>query len=325
MIQHKIDKIDDGKGGIVTLDKGEYHLDAGLLCRGDGVTLQGQGRSATTLIVHHDDDVIRFKGRFSKLKDLTIKSGSERSAGNGVVFEADDVPEPAPNNRMWSCHASDVRITDQPGHGMVWISTPYSSGMDRVSTHRNGGHGIVIGRGECETGRSHDACLAAGVMSIRDCLGYDNIGHGVCVGHPSDDETPAVRVWMQNVDYGRNAYKSGVRYSIDQIWINGTNVTVDQSGFYGGGGVFFAGRALRMRDNRFINVQRCVRIGQTQAFYPTHDIEIDGMSVRDGVVDYAVIIYHDGFPTEPRHIRIRAMERQNINHLWVGGNDVREY
>jgi len=290
--QAAITSVDTGTGGTVYFPKGTYLLGSTLTITNGGVHLVGASRPSTTLMASHSTGpVIRILNSYSHVHNMTVTATNARNIGAagrniGIWMEAPDLVDSSAL-RLWNCSIKNVRIISQPSHGLLVVGACYMGIFEQVDTSSNKGHGFAVDLGIL-TARVN-VPPPPGVMTVTNCGGYDNGGHCFAAGHPDDTVvTPAVRVMLINFDCGRNATDAAVRYGLHEVWLRGSDHSVVGSAFNGQassavttptrGGIFVGGRAHSLRNNRFINVTRCVTVGNFAAG-ATEGVYVDGMRV----------------------------------------------
>lgn len=285
--------IDAANGGTVYVPAGTYKTSATLNCTVIGASIVGD--SAGTSIIsatHTTGAVIRFTRRFSNLRTIAITSSGVRASttnttGFGVQFESEDVPD-STTIRMQDCIADNVSVTNQPGTGFYWVG-PANQGsiMQSCYSNSNRGHGYAQDRGQLS--ERVNLAIVSGCMTLDTCLFYFNKGNGAAIGAPTDTiSSPAVRVIIDNCEFGKNATDAAVRYANTQAYLDGANHEVRASVFSpdtttSGGGIYCTGRNMWFRNNRYLECVFAVNVGYDSKL-PTQGINIEGMTVINTTV-----------------------------------------
>lgn len=297
-IQAAIDAAETAGGGIVFFPDGDYLLTATLTVEAEAILLMGAGRVPSRLRPNHTaGPVVRFTRSYCGVRLMAVYGAGGRltaSGGSnyGLLFEADDAPDSG-TNRTRYITVQDCRIFDQPSHGIAIVgSVTNGSVIERNYIQSNGGHGIVIDRGDL-TSRTNQLGSGPASISIRDCEIHGNGGHAIAAGSPTDTAaTPSLRIILENLDIATNATDATVRYGTHEVWLRGTNFLVRGCGINGGGsriGIFAAGRNFHIDNNRFIDCTNSIQVGNFSAL-PTQGVHIDGLSVFTLAQDPAVVI-----------------------------------
>jgi hypothetical protein len=123
------------------------------------------------------------------------------------------------------------------------------------------------------------------------CTAYDNNGHAVLAGNPSESGNRVVRVTMRNVEFGRNAEAAGVRLSADQVHMIGGDIIIEGCGFSGlnkagdtaaSNAIYIAGKNIHLRDNRYLDLfSRAVLVDQI-AWFTSNGVFFEGVAAVNG-------------------------------------------
>ena len=313
-------------GGPIKFGRGTYSLREIADFVNPNNVIVGEGRDATVIEIDHlETRGIIFRRQFSGFVGVTLKASSARKAGGlktdiDVLFEAEDVPDD-PSIRMRQCLLEKSTLTDAPGHAVVLVG-PVLDGT-RISQCRifnNGGHAIAVDRGFL-TGRTNKPDpLVPGLITILDCLSFANGGHAIAAGHPDDTiSTPALRLVVTNLDSGQTATDAAVRYSEEDLYIDGTNhvlstITTSRSG--SGGSIRISGRNNHITDIRAINCDHTVRVANRTEL-PTDGIYVTGITALTKVQSVAVII-ESGAKNVTAHSRTRSNITALVTPLMPG-------
>lgn len=280
----------------VFIPKGTYRTTATLTLNGTGMRIYGEGAEFSSIISADftgtnftDSAVIKCDGRFQSVTNLKITASSTREANNnqyasGIYIEATD----SPANNSWFGEYADLEIEKQPGNGILGIAQCLLSSFNRLKIHDCKQHGMRFDDGNL-TSRTNRA--NPGQCNIHSVMIYDNLGHGILIGDPTDDETNrGYRFNIINADLYRNADAAGPRLSADQLNAFCDTTTIENSAFDGKSrtgiiettrGVIIGGRSNSIRNCRFIEVApQAIRIEQytfSGNVYRTHDINVSGV------------------------------------------------
>lgn len=301
-IQDAIDSL--SSGGIVWFPPGSYITSADLDVAVDGINLMGAGRAATILKGNHTDGpIIRIRRSYCSVRGMMVWGTATRiaaAAGSnfGIHIEPDDAADTI-SNRTRYFRIEDVRIAQQPSHGIAVVGgTTNGSIISQCYIQSNGGHGVVIDRGEL-TSRTTLAGSGPVAIGIGYCEIHGNGGNAVACGSPTDTATtPTARIVLDNLDIASNATNASIRYDTHQVWVRGTNCTIRNCGIASDGtaeAIFIAGRNHKIENQRSIECTASVQIGDFTALsgLSTQGIEIGGLSVITAAAlaqDPAVII-----------------------------------
>jgi hypothetical protein len=258
--------------------------------------IYGEGAELTSIINADfvgtnftDSAVIKCDGRFQSVTNLKITASSTREASssqyaNGIYIEATD----AAANNSWFGEYADLEIEKQPGNGILGIAQVLLSSFNRIKIHDCKQHGMRFDDGNL-TSRTNRA--NPGQCNIHGCMIYDNLGHGILIGDPTDDETNrGYRFNIINADLYRNADAAGSRLSADQLNAFCDTTTIENCAFDGKSrtgtiettrGIIIGGRSNSIRNCRFIEVApQAIRIEEYTfggTVYNTFDINVSGV------------------------------------------------
>ena len=303
-------------GGTVKFKAPSVTFDDVLTVDVVGITIEGQGtaaigapaQGASTIIGDHNNGpVIRFRQHSSKLQNLAIGASTARKAGAvnggsattpcvGVLYEGADTS----GGRADNMEIDNVRVYDQPFHGVLWSGSAANNIIRRLVTDHNEGHGWVIDRGTM-TGRTNTG--SPGIFVFENPRSYDNGGHAWAAGNPNDTVLPTYRVTIWQGETYRNGSRGVVGgtptlttnrqlYTNHQAYVRGDNNFIQQSAFGGDGpssggaavtgGLYLAGRTSEVTNCRYIDclaAAGCVYLGQVAAT-PSFYLKVDGLEVR---------------------------------------------
>jgi hypothetical protein len=328
------------QGGVIQLSRKKYLLNDQLLITTDGITIRGQGNAdiwfpsgwggapSELCFDHTDGPGIRIsKGNSITLEHLRISSGTTRSAnttvtGNHGIWVESIEDTGATAERQNYIRLIDIHVMDQPGHGIVFAGDNIGVYVETWSTVGNGGHGFVYDNGN-STGRTNTA--RPGICTLVNGRSHDNVGHGLCVGHPDSGFEVPYRVMVFNLDSFRNANTAGVRHNNHNWYFAAENSVAMCNGTGGAnqtdpnitGGVFLAGTHVSLIHHRFINNDVPLTIGEltggetngVEVIHPYCDSDIDR---PDLVV----------FETGPRNVRLVVPKQSDFTNVTSTSSNV---
>lgn len=294
-----------------------------------GLTLEGDGLFATTLLIDHNDGPgVRLNRSNGLVTDMTIQASTSRKEGAsgtgsdiccGLMLEPPDAPEKA-------CAAMTMmrlRLLDHPHTGMVAISHNQLSKYDQLICQNNRKHGLHFDAGVI-TGRTHQ--VYPGLITLINCWAIGNGGHGVAVGNPDDASASPVRVMLINCEFADNLHNQREIYSNDEVWTRGQNIVFDTCAFGKSdsegavsptGGVRFSGSSLQMRNCRFVNTSRMVNLEDDPIFTETRSVLIDGHAILNNSHDPAII--HSGIQQKSGIVVNSYGQIGNVNRMFQSG------
>ena len=314
-------------GGVVRVPRGRFRIDSPLVMEQECVRLIGEGRTASVLYISHNDGpAIRVRKEFSEVSHIRIIASTAREAsasGNGtqalncgVLIEPEDVASPgeAHNIKM-----EGVTISDHPSHGLVICADGASKDFNRVQVSRCKGHGIWVDNGTQATGRSNVLAQPSGFCQFSNCDVAQNGGHGMVIGHPSDDygNSPGAptRVTIDQLDCGDNCTDAAMLLSgtdaDDQLYIFGQDIAVRNSGF--ASSIYCMGKSIEIANNRFTDSPtRCVTV-ENHVEFTTNGVRISDMHPIGATPNPAVVI-----DSAAAGVQIDQSASTNISDLGTG-------
>ena len=285
LIQDAVEYRQDHGGGKVFMGDGYYCLGSTLVVSDQEVHLVGNGERSTILFAYHEDGpVLHVMDRSCALERFSCLSSSARSLSTstlnvGIRFQIDDVPNST--QRLKNTVVENVRVADQPSHGIV-VSNAFTGTFNRLWVMNNRGHGIVVDRGFAYPMTNIEG--VPGLCAFNESQIADNAGHGLAFGHPDDNfTTQSLRITVTNCEISKNATDVNVRYKDAQVYCRATEVTFTVNVFKpvpgsGSSGVYVAGRNIHLVNNRFIDVGHVAIIGSYDIF-STLGVYITGFDV----------------------------------------------
>lgn len=301
------------RGRIIYFRPRRYECESGLTLSGEGITFQGQGvtdmwfpsawgRAPTELYFNHTNgDAIRCK-RGATIKDLRVASGAARavaSAGTnyGIRFEADDTADAG--ERVNFPRLENVHVIEQPNHGVAVIGNTVGAYLDQVTVTDCGGHGITLDRGD-QTGRTNKS--RPGLATLINCRTNDNVGHGLCIGHPNNSTSLPIRVFILNTECYRNALSAGVRHTAHDGFIFAEDTQITGGAFAGydasatnhiNSGLWLGGRNNTIRHTRLVGTDIPLTVG-VQSGLTTDGITIDNIHISGGTTRAVAVAFESG-------------------------------
>lgn len=320
-IQDAIDSF-DGNGGVLYFPSGSYRTTATITINNNGIYLIGDGMIGTLTVLgktrivadHTSGPVIRVQKENCTIEGMTITASATRTAAAagsnyGIQVEGEDTSSGAAR----VCRLERVRVTQQPSHGILLVGEVVGSSIERCVVDANAGHAYSIERGfiTSRTNTTHPA----GIVHIVNCRAFDNGGHGLALGHPSDTSIPSYRVRVELYEGFRNASDATFRYENFESYIVGENLYLSNCAHSGNsdahGGIYIAGRSNKVIDGRYIDTNQPIHVGQHDAAYPTIGIEIMGMEIRGSLTFNPAITQDSGV----KYVRARVKNTNQITSL----------
>jgi len=254
----------------------------------EGASLIGAGVNLSILRASHSSGpVVEMKARFQRVESMTIGANAARTGGAagsnyGLLLE----PEDSLNQNMHDASVTNVRVADQPSHGIVISGAMFGIVIKNFRSEDNLGHGVSV-----DNGTLNSMTNVARPGSIKFIGGHvnDNTGHAFKIGDDDGSVNLPLRVEVDNCDMFRNALTAGVRKTAHTIWAYTENSLFARCGMGCGdsgdtptvSAIWLAGRDNRVDQCRFIRpVQPAVNIG---------NVAVDGVtSVGNQIIDYMV-------------------------------------
>lgn len=270
----------------------------------DGVNLIGAGVDVTILkATHSAGPVLRIHERMQRIENMTVSASAARTAGSagtncGILFQ----PEDTFGHNCHDASLENVRIADQPWHGLVMAGAMFGCLIESCRIEDNLGHGVLIDNG---TSMGMTNVSRPGSIEFHGGHVNDNTGHAFKVGDDDGSINLPLRILINNVDTFRNALTAGVRKTADAFWCYMEDSAITRCGFGCGnisavptvGALYLAGRDNRIDQPRLINpTQPPITIGSVTADGITSvgnivtDITVSGMTAN---ADPAVSIHAD--------------------------------
>ncbi len=271
-IQAAIDSL--ASGGVVRIPKGTYAFTgitidiAGIALVGDGMqgffgTGPGGGSAggATQLVCTSTTNAaIRVKKENTTLRGFTVDSSAARKAAvlgtnYGIHVEAADTAGQSTRRLL----IENVRVTNQPSHGVILIDNVVSSKLVFVTVDNTYGHGIAMVGGSF-TLRAN--VTRPGQVQIDNCHVSRCGGHGLLIGGLGDSTANDIpyRAEVNNFETFYCATDAAVRLSLHGSYVSGENHQFDSCAFDGHSDaatdsatcLLIRGRRISLRNTRFI-------------------------------------------------------------------------
>ena len=251
-------------GGVLYLPQGNYVVSASLVPASDEVfalRVIGDGILKTVITATHTTGyVLGINRSGSEVSNLTITSAAARKAaasadGYGLRIES------LVDNAISQLKVSNVRVLDQPSHGIVASGYHQVNLYQQVICEGNLGHGLLLDDGTV-TGISHTQHPWLTTYINLWCI--NNGGHGVCAGNPADTVGEGiVRNTFINCEFDANATDAAIRHSAHDSWIRGVNTNFDTCALSGEtvrGGLHFEGNQLTISNTRFVECTESIEV-----------------------------------------------------------------
>lgn len=219
-----------GSGREVRLGHGTITLAAPLKLDGDNASLVGMGPAGTIIqATHSDGAVIHIEDYYCRLARVGITSSAARKAGSaGVNYGLLISPEDVFGQHVHDTMLEQVRVYDQPSHGVVSSGSVFGLGALHCRVENNLGHAVVVDNG---TLRGYTNIGAPGGFVWEGGHILDNVGHAFLIGNNDGTVNYCVRMQFINVDTYRNALAAGVRKSAHAWWMYMGDSSVVGCGF----------------------------------------------------------------------------------------------
>jgi len=254
----------------------------------------GENSFYTTILADHaSGPVLSLNRSLGCVSDICLNASATRTAGTagsnyGLLMEGPDVASGA----VATMTITRVRILNQPSHGLVHVGQSQLSYYEQVLCQSNKGHGFVFSDG---TITSRTNLIFPGLLTLNGCWSISNTGHGLSLGSPSETVSP-VRFLILNCEFSDNALTAGVRYTADEVWISGVNITIDtcamgrSSGTAAIGCIRFAGENLFIRNQRAVVTTHTLRLQQDHILGSTTGVSVEGLRVLNNAQNPVVIV-----------------------------------
>jgi hypothetical protein len=310
-IQAAIDSLT--RGGVVRLGRGTFMLDSTLTATVPGIRIVGQGagnvgnlapsvEAPTKVVIRQNTGAgIWLKGMSSGVSDLRLTSDTTRAAAAfditkpGIRIEAADTSTALANR----CAVERVRIDNQPGDGVLTNGPVTGSRIVSTDIFECMGMGIRCDNGSY-TGITRTNKLYPGLIDIQ------QVGIGFCGGNAVAISNPTVttqagmgiRCIIDQLDCFGCANDAAVRYDDYAVWAFWENSTIQHSGIGGSGwngsvltnevhgGIWAAGRDIRLVNNRYIETTQPVTVGYIAA-QPTVGVRVEFGRVSNAALTIA--------------------------------------
>lgn len=319
-IQSAIEYVKDG--GELRFSDGYYRLESTLRVPYDGVELIGKGERSTLLFADHTDGaILHVLEEACALRRFACLSSSARAASTdplcvGVRFQVEDIPNSP--GRLKNTLVQNVRVADQPSHGIV-VSNAFTGTFNRLWILNNRGHGVAVDRGFAYPMANLEG--VAGLCAFNESQVVNNAGNGFAFGHPDDEfTTQALRMTVTNCEISKNGTDPGVRYVHAQVYCRATEVTFTANVFKpvpgsGSSGIYVAGRCITICNNRFIDVGHVALIGSYDVF-PTIGVYITGFNVISSPSLHSAVrvTQTPGQTSEPKGIYVHNYNFHGVVH-----------
>jgi len=243
-------------GQIGFVPEGAYLLDADtIVLTRDGSGIQGVGRgnaanivpsnAPTTLVFKGAGSGIRVKGQSISLRDFAITSNSTRQPSSpvfditspGIRIEADDVvPNFLGPGKADRCNIDMLRITSQPGDGILLVGPTIYHNIRNCDIYVNRGFGIRFDDGSypgiVRTNKDYH-----GLGCVENCrIGY-NYGQAIAVSNPTvvTQAFWGLRHRFVNIDMFGNSFDTSICYgpapdgNYYNIWFFGEEIEMNNS------------------------------------------------------------------------------------------------
>lgn len=303
------------RGGVVYIPPKSYIVKSVINVVQRGVTIRGSsnvgfanGNGVSEIIGDHNDGaVIRVAAINTQIENLKVNATAARTAGSkgtltapcvGVHFEGPDIA--GAGGYIQRSVLNNVTISNQPSHGWIMIGENAYSNATDVYTNYNGGHGFAIDRGKL-TGRTNES--PPGIVDIIRPRSHDNGGHMAVIGNIADTALSAYRILIHNLEGFRNNSDptqtidtgDGIDWAViaygQNLEFNMCAVGQQVVGSAVGGGMFVAGRIVRVFNTRFIDNDQTIKVGAGFA-EPTRDVVIDGFVISGGTPKPTAVYVH---------------------------------
>lgn len=241
-------------GGTVLFPRGVYRTTstivmerAGLSFNGAGASLRvgysnaggvldvgvGKHEGATRIVADFTSGpVIRVQNAGQTIRDLVVDASDTRrlaalSTNYGIHIESLDASGAATKGFL----IEQVRVINQPSHGIVAINDIASSRIDMVDVDNVWGHGIFVSGGVL-TGRTFVA--RPGQLQLNNCRVSRTGGHSLLVGgnEATIDDVP-YRIEVRNMETFFNLVTPAIAVGPYNAYIAGENCSVSDSAFDG--------------------------------------------------------------------------------------------
>lgn len=283
--------------------------------------IEGVGTLETIFVCTGTAGGFRFTRDNPIMKNLTVASGAARSALTyaaagercGVRIESEDVVATSLQRTRW-VNFEQVKIIGHPSDGLVLVGA-VTGVFNNCIFDGNKGDNV-----HCATEvfpRDNDnevpgLCIFLAGISV-------NAGGHAISTHPREEvSSPAVRINVINMEIGGNATDAAVRKYPSEIYMRGSQITVQNCVFKPASGNttiegwYFSGVGGEFINNRYIN---CLRAGtiSSHTTLQTNNVTVRGChmlnSTGSRTYDPVVLVRTDG-TNEPYNIEVTG---------WSGG------
>lgn len=310
-LQTALDYVGLNRLGRLRLPPGVIRLNSEVAFNYSDTELVGAGSSfeniteaGITLLRGHGvvGSVLRVKKAGCRIADMVISANATRQAlaytsgCHGIQVEGNDIASQSVKRQR----IENVRVTRQPGSGVVLVGDILSSTLFHVDVDYSGAHAFVI-TGGAYTGRTN--VNRPGQIRLENCRGSRSGGHGLVVGDTVDNSTTRpYRVDIVNFESFFNGTNAAAKI-VDYDWfIQGENIESRQSACNGEkalgvpdhGGIYVLGQNIKILSHRFVDCDVIPARVVDGGAYPTTGVEIEVDYVEDqngsGPYNPAVVI-----------------------------------
>lgn len=225
----------------------------------------GEGGQATKLHADHTDgEVIRFKEKWSGLRDIELSASEDRQAAApgslnvGARFEGDDIADEGDASKNLYFEVKGVYSVDQPDADFYFVGPAAVGLVQKCSVAGGQSHGFVLDRGGYG-GRTNLIEARTGRFDMWETRFGAKPGHGVAVGAPNgaypgaDYSTPGLAVSLWNCE-GSAGTDPSKCYTNSFLFLRGSEHRAEICGFnHDNAFAFLAGRDMAMKTNRLLN------------------------------------------------------------------------
>lgn len=308
-------------GGKIILSAKRYQWATKPIISRHGIQVIGQGsgnmvnftpayNAATEIEINQTTDHgIDIRGMNCRLAHFDMQAESSRRAlafdinKGGIHLEPpDDTNNESRCDRFF---LDTVRVSGQPGDGISMVGGVTHSQLKSPEVIDCKGMGIRLDAGGSfgRTNRHYP-----GLIFIRHPrVGYVG-GHAISVADPSVtiQFEMGVRVHIEDLDSYGNASDAAVRYSNHDVWMFAENSSIRRSAVNGSGwdgsvltpeqhgGIYVAGRDIKLINNRYISTLQPVTVGYISA-QPTRGVEVSGIrTVQNSLTILEVVNVESG-------------------------------
>lgn len=296
------------------LPGGKYRLTATLVIDDFSFDLIGAGRAYTVLVAdHRNGPVLRTRRSGCNFEKFSVESSTARQNTAGLIPPEINALSGIENlafngaiNGAANCTFNDLKIVNQPGHGMVI----YGSGQEinQCLIGDLGGYGILFDNGAF----TQNPLVVRKRVSITGNVVYNTAGTGIVIGNSGVSAADApVQVYIAGNEVTGCGFGNAHSQGRCQIFMAGEQAEITQNTLSGERGIVITGRDIVVARNRHADhIFPAITISDGSA-YMCKNIEIELGRIVNATMDPAIDITSQR-SADDLLIRVTSLSTENI-------------